>query len=221
MRNQCLNLPEPVKKYFNLVLPNNPSLIKKVRLNHNGFFKTSPQSDWVKIQGKQYFKTEVPEFEWIGRTKLFKATDSFMNGKGRLKVKLLGVIPIVNAKGSEIDQAELLRWLGESVLFPTNLLPGNGISWHPLDMDHARLNYRFRDLDISYTVTFNYNGEISKIEALRYREKEKLERWVGKTSDYMDFNGYMVPSHIEASWFIGKEEFRYVDFRVKTIKYIF
>lgn len=218
MNNQ---LPEPVKKYLGLVLPEKYSVIKKVWLSHDGFFRSSPKSDWVKIKGEQSFNTAYPEFIWEGKTKLLKATDRYVNGKGRLKVKLLGLIPIVNAAGPELDQAELLRWLGESVWFPTNLLPGQGLNWDPVDMDHARLSYHFGGFDLSYLVTFNKAGEISRIETLRWKEKGELEKWVGKTSDYKDFNGFKIPTRIEASWFNEDVEFQYVDFHVKTISYTY
>ena len=91
-----------------------------------------------------------------------------------MKVKLLGFIPIVNATGSEVDQAELLRWLGESILFPTNLLPNDHLHWYPVDHLYAKLNYHYNGLDLFYNITFNNSGEIIQMETLRNKE-EKLE----------------------------------------------
>lgn len=212
-------LPEPVKKYLNLVLPDNYSVIRKVRLSHDGFFRTSPKSNWVKIKGEQSFNSVYPEFIWKGKTKLFKATDSFVNGRGRLKVRLLGIIPIVDTAGPEVDQAELLRWLGESVWFPTNLLPGQNLSWSPIDSQTASLEYKFKNLKIFYTVRFNESGYISKLETERFMEKGKLVRWIGKVSDYQTFDEVRVPRHIEATWKLDNGDFQYVDFYVKTLAF--
>jgi Family of unknown function (DUF6544) len=213
------DLPAPVEKYFKLVLPENPSTIKEVWLTHKGYFKSSQKSDWVEIDGKQHFLTERPEFEWTGKTKLLKATDCFKNGKGQLSVKLLGFIPIVNARGSEVDQAELLRWLGESVWFPTSLLPGNYLSWSPMDSLTARLDYTYRDYSLSYLIRFDEPGHIIQLETERYMEKGKLYRWIGKVSDYKKFHGVMVPAHIEALWRLEEGDFQYVDFYVSSIDY--
>lgn len=212
-------LPVPVQEYFRQVLPENPSIIKKVELTHSGYFRTSPKNNWVKIKGKQCFLTDIPEFEWIGKTSLFKATDSFVDGEGRLRVKLFGLIPIVNARGPEVDQAELLRWLGESVWFPTNFLPGDHLNWSPIDSSSAKLSYTHQGMKIWYIVRFDEKGYIVRLETERYMEEGKLESWVGKLSDYKEFHGMMIPTHIEALWELEEGDFQYADFYVESIQY--
>ncbi len=166
-------LPDPVKKYFKLVLNANQPKIKSVRLTHHGFFKTSPKNAWTKITGKQYFKTDAPEFEWTGKTKLYKAVDKYLEGEGKLTVKLFSILPIVNAKGVHVNQAELLRWLGESFWFPTNLLPSDILRWSPIDSLNAKLTYAYNNMTVFYMVRFNEIGEITRLETERYKEKRE------------------------------------------------
>lgn len=196
------NLPAPVKKYLELVLPENPKLIKEVNLIHGGNFKTSSKSEWVKIKGEQHFKTDLPEFEWTGKTSMFKATDSFVDGKGR-----------------EVDQAELLRWLGESVWFPTNFMPDEHLSWTSIDASTAKLNYRYRGLELFYIVRFDEGGYIVSLETERYMEEGKRVKWTGKVSDYRDFKGVKAPGHMEAFWGLEEGDFQYVDFHVESLEY--
>jgi hypothetical protein len=117
------NLPEPVQRYFKHVLKNGQPYISYVRLTHTGLFKTNQNNDWVNIKGEQYFTTETPGFIWKGTTSMFTARDMYIANTGRLVVSLFGVYNIVDGKGEKFNQGELLRWLGESVWFPTNLLP--------------------------------------------------------------------------------------------------
>ena len=138
---------------------------------------------------------------------------------GQLKVKILGLIPIVKEEGAHVDQAELLRWLGESFWFPTNLLPSDNLSWDAVDGNTARLNYQYRDIGISYLVSFNDKGEMTRLETARYRQAGEIMTWVGKVSDYKYFDGFLVPTHIEASWIMEEGEHQYVDFYVETIEY--
>lgn len=214
-------LPNPVKKYFRLVLNKNQAKIKSVQLTHYGFFKTSPKNAWTKITGKQYFKADTPEFEWTGKTKLFKAVDKYQDGEGKLTVKLFSVFPIVKTKGVHVDQAELLRWLGESFWFPTNLFPSDNLRWLPIDSMNAKLTYTFNNLTVFYIVRFNKIGEITQLETERYMEKGRLEKWVGKASDYKYFDGFKVPTHIEAFWKLKEGTFQYVNFFVDTIEYVY
>ena len=212
-------LPEPVTKYFSHVLPNNQTRIKKVHLKHSGYFKTTVNGKWIKIRGEQFFSTEQPEFRWIGKTFMFKAVDQYINAKGSLKVKLFSIFPVVNERGAHVDQAELLRWLGESVWFPSNLLPSEHLKWLPINSKSAKLTYSYNGLEIYYIVYFNEKGEIFKLETERYMEKERLEKWTGKVSEYKGFDGMKIPSHIEAIWKLDSGDFKYADFYVDTIEY--
>lgn len=212
-------LPKPVIKYFSYALSNEQTRIKEIHLKHSGYFKTSSKSKWIKIKGEQFFSTQQPEFRWIGKTFMFKAVDQFKNGKGSLKVRLFSIFPIVNEQGAHIDQAELLRWLGESVWFPTNLLPSEQLKWSAIDSTSAKLTYTFNDLDIFYIVSFNQKGEITQLETKRYIEKGRLKKWIGKVSEYKEFDGMKIPTHIEAIWSLDSGDFKYADFYVETIKY--
>jgi len=56
--------------------------------------------------------------------------------------------------GKFINQGELLRWLGESVWFPTNLLPSDNIKWESIDDKSAKLLFSYQDLELVYIHNF-------------------------------------------------------------------
>ncbi|MCX6210877.1 MAG: hypothetical protein NTZ59_15565 [Bacteroidetes bacterium] len=121
--DQLMGLPQPVKRYFKLVLKDGQPYINYARLLHNGQFKTGLKKKWINIRGEQYFTTSTPGFIWKGVTTFFTARDMYIGNNGRLVVSLLSLINIVDARGEKYNRGELLRWLSESVWFPTNLLP--------------------------------------------------------------------------------------------------
>ncbi len=215
---QLEGLPGPVQRYFRNVLPNGYPYISYVRLKHDGLFKTGPGKDWTNIEGEQYFTTEPPGFIWIGRTSMFKAEDYYIGNEGRLKVKLLSFLTIVNEDGPEIDQGELLRWLGESLWFPANLLPDSSKSWHPVDDTTAKLEFEHEDHSLYYIVHFNENDEIYKIQTKRYKDGE-LENWTGYFRDYFRYDGVLIPGTIEAVWNLDEGDYQYARFHIKEIEY--
>ncbi|MEO7978245.1 DUF6544 family protein [Flavobacterium sp.] len=216
---QLSGLPEPVKKYFRHVLKEGQPYISYVNLTHNGLFKTGKNNDWIKMSGEEYFTAEKPGFIWQGKTAMFTATDKYMNGQGNLKVVLLSVYNILNEKGEHYDQGELLRWLGESVWFPTNLLPNEHLQWSALDKNSAKLDFNYRGIKVSYNVLFNSAAEIVQLEAQRYMGPDKLETWVGKMSDYKMLNNVLIPTAVEASWKLKNGEFSYARFTIEEIDY--
>lgn len=147
------------------------------------------------------------------------ARDMYILNKGRLVVTLFSLFKIADGQGEKYDQGELLRWLAESVWFPTNLLPNENLHWEPIDNHNAQLTFNHNNLTLSYLVTFNNIGEITQLQTKRYMGETNLETWIGKVSDYNELNGMVVPTKIEAIYRLEKGDYSYARFNVKTIEY--
>jgi len=216
---QLTSLPEPVQKYFKLVLKDEQSYISYVGIKHDGQFKTGLDKGWVNITGEQYFTTDKPGFIWKGVTSMFTARDMFIEDKGRLIVSLFSLYNIVDVKGEQYNQGELLRWLAESVWFPTNLLPGERVQWFPVDAQTAKLTFNYNGLSLYFITSFNAVGEIIQMETKRYMDEKRLETWIIKAGNYKKLNGVIVPTTAEAMWRLEKGDFSYAKFNLKTIVY--
>jgi hypothetical protein len=216
---QVEGLPEPVQRYFKHVLKDGQPYISYIRLKHNGQFKTDLKKDWVNIEGEQYFTTGKPSFIWKGTTSLFVARDMFIGDAGRLTVTILSLINVVDAKGEQYNQGELLRWLSESVWFPTNLLPSENLMWTAIDNSSAKLTFSYNGLSLFYIVTFNDKGEIVQMETKRYMDEKRLETWIIKPDKYEEINGILIPTKAEVFWRLKERNFSYARFRVQKIEY--
>ena len=217
--SQTENLPEPVKRYFNYVLKDGQPYISSVRLTHNGFFKTDLKKDFIKITGEQYFSTQKPQFIWKGTTSMFTARDFFIDNKGGLIATLLNVYNIVDAKGSNFDEGELQRWLAESVWFPTNLLPSEYVKWTAIDVNSAKLSFKYKTTTFDFIVRFNAVGEITEIEGYRFMTPERKEKWVCKMTNYQERNGVKIPISDQAIWRLKDRDHCYAKFEVLKIEY--
>jgi hypothetical protein len=217
--SQLQGLPAPVQRYFRHVIKEGQPYISYVRLMHDGQFKTAPNKNWVNINGEQYFTTAKPGFIWKGSTSMFTANDQYILNRGKLTVSLFSVFKIAGGQGEKYNQGELLRWLAESVWFPTNLLPNENLQWKPVDMHHAHLVFTYKGLSLLYLVTFNDKDEIAQLETKRYMNEKSLETWIGKVSDYGVKNGMMIPFSIEAIYKLKEGDYSYAKFNVKRIEY--
>lgn len=214
-----IGLPEPVQRYFNYSLKEGEPLISFMRAKHDGQFKTGIGKKWINIIGEQYATTEKPGFIWKGTTSMFTAKDLYISDKGRLTVTLLSVYNIINASGDKYDQGELLRWLGESVMYPTNFLPSERLTWVAMNGNRAKLTFNYMGLELFFIVTYNAIGEITEMETKRYMDENNLETWVIKLSNYKELNNIKIPTSFEVLWRLDKGEFSYAKFNITEIEY--
>ncbi|HUV02754.1 MAG TPA: DUF6544 family protein [Desulfobacteria bacterium] len=220
---QISNLPEPVQRYFKYSLKEGQPYISYARLKHDGFFRTAENQKWLPITGEEYFTTQPPGFVWVGTVKPFPvvwitARDTYFQGTGNNLIKLFSIITIGDARGKEIDQGTLARWLAEAAWYPTALLPGERLQWEAIDSNSARLVFSDAGITISATVDFNENGEIVRLDTDRYRDSS-LEKWSGYYREYKEIDGVTIPTEAEVVWHLESGDFRYARFRVTEIEF--
>ncbi len=216
---QLYYLPEPVERYFKYALKDGQPYISYARITHDGKFKTGFDKNWIDIKGEQYATTEKPGFIWKGTTSMFVARDMYIADKGRLVVLLFSLFKVADAKGKEYNQGELLRWLGESILYPTNLLPNERLQWLPIDSNSATLTFNYNGLSLFFTIRFNELGEIIHMETQRYIDKTTLATWVIKCADYKELSNVKIPTAFEVLWRLEIGDFNYAKFKIKKVEY--
>jgi hypothetical protein len=218
-KSQLDSLPEPVQRYFNHILKEGQPYISYVRIKHDGQFKTDLDKGWINITGEQYATTEKPGFIWKGTTSMFIARDMYISDKGRLIATLFSVYNVADAKGEKYNEGELLRWLGESVLYPTNFLPNERLQWLPIDINTAKLTFNYKGLSLFLKITFNDIGEITEMETKRYMGDKGLETWVIKATNYKQLNNVFIPTVFDVLWRLDKGDFSYAKFNTTEVEY--
>ncbi len=218
-KNQLLGLPEPVQRHFNFILKEGQPYISYARIKHDGKFKTGLDKSWIDIKGEQYATTEKPGFIWKGTTLMFVARDMYISDKGRLIVSLFSLFNVADAKGEKYNEGELLRWLGESVMYPTNLLPNEKLQWSAIDSNTAKLTFNYKSLSLFFKITFNEIGEITEMETKRYMGENNLETWIIKPSIYKEINSVMIPTSFDVLWRLEEGDFSYANFNITEVEY--
>jgi len=94
-------LPLPVNKWLKNSGVIDRKIIQTVYLEQKGLMRLkSEQKEWIKTEAKQYFTTQKPLFIWSVKTStkglLVVGRDLFKNGQGKMKIKLLGLLPVVD-----------------------------------------------------------------------------------------------------------------------------
>lgn len=204
-------LPEPVRRYFEHVLPDDQPVIDSVRLEQTGRLRVGGHdSAWNPFTATQHVTTEPPGFFWDARINMWplipvRVADFYRDGDGHAAVSLLGLLPLArDAATPELNHGELLRYLAEAVWYPTALLPSGGVEWAPIDERTATATLTHGETTATLTVHFTADNEVSKVHAearpRRVADGYESTPWTGHWRDYQLRNGIRVPTAGEVVW---------------------
>ena len=219
-------LPEPVQKWITNSQIIGKERIFAVRLKQNGLVRTKEGQPWMPAQAEQYFIIDEPGFLWKTKVKMapllyLVGRDKYYEGKGNMFIKLMGLISVVNATGKEIDQGTMLRYLGETVWFPTAAL-SKYIKWKSIDSNSAKATMSYKGVTASAIFTFNDNGDVISFACKRYMTENdhySLENYSVHLKDYKELNGIKIPTKGEAVWNLKTGNFSVYQFEIIEIEY--
>lgn len=228
-KEQIAALPPVVRQWMERAgVPDQP-LIQQAEFEQQGRMKTGPEKDWIPFSSRQYVAPMVPAFVWVadvggGPFMRFSGLDSYQNGHGRMRIKVLSLLPVVNEAGPEMDQGTLLRFLGESIWFPAAAL-NERIAWKQLDEHSAEATMTDGATTVSGIFTFSEAGDPVAFEAQRYylRDdgKKVLEPWQVQLDEgsFRDFDGYRIPTRASVTWKLEEGDYTWLDITVMEAQY--
>jgi hypothetical protein len=142
---------------------------------------------------------------------------------------LLAVVPVVReADGPELRAGALQRYLAESVWLPTALLPGERVSWNPIDDSHARATLTDGETSVALEFEFGPEGEILGVYTPGRQRAAAPEPggydtlpWGGRYRRYEERTGMWVPLESEVYWVVDGREQPYYRGRNVRVEYDF
>lgn len=223
------HLPLPVQRYLDYAIPTASELIHRVNLQQTGVMRLDTSSDtWTSFVANQVVVTHPPGFLWHAEMNMglflpVSVIDSYQQGAGQLQAKMLNLFTVADELNTkELNSGELLRYLAESVWYPTALLPSQQLQWQAIDDSSATATLMDADNIVSMTFYFNEANEIVRATAQRYRlvgDQQVLSTWNGYYTNYQRRDGFMIPTEAWVSWGDGDDEWQYWRGRVDSIEY--
>lgn len=207
-RKAGTDLPAPVERYLDRVLPDGQPAIRTVRLRQRGEFRLGgTDAPWKPLTATQYATTQPPGFVWNATIDVrpflpVRVLDLYERGRGILRAHLLGFVPVASAgPNREMNEGELVRYLAEAVWFPTALRPSQGIEWEPIDDRSARATLEHAGVTASVVFHFDDRNFVSRVTADRYRqEDDSYAPWTGYFREYETHHGFRIPTEAQVEW---------------------
>ena len=222
-------LPHCVQRWLKRAEVVGKERIKTAHVVQKGQMKIAPDKDWTAFEAEQYIRTANPEFLWLakvgGNSPLrFTGVDRLQGGKGKMRIKVLGIIPAVDSQGPEIDQGSLVRYLAEIIWYPSAALEDE-LEWKSIGEHSAEATITVNDLQVSGTFTFNMEGDPIGFEAERYYTgtdgKAELKPWrvnIGIDS-FRKINGYRIPTDGALTWELDNGDFHWLKLHIEDARY--
>lgn len=225
--NDLEGLPKPVKQWLQHSGAIGKPYISKGKVTQKAEMKMKPeQKHWFKATAIQYSTIDVPAFIWSVNVKMngligFRGRDKFEAGKGEMLIKLNSLIPVVNERGTKLNEGTIQRYLGEMVWFPSLAL-SPFITWQEVNDSTAIATFDYRGTTGSGTFHFDSKGNFIRFSALRYLGNEPdatRHEWVLSVDGYNTFDGIKVPSKMTATWKLEDGDWTWLKLEILDIKY--
>jgi len=229
---EIADLPAPVRRYFERALSDGQPILRSLDLALEGMFNLNldvPQ--WKPFTSTQHIVANRPGFVWNARITMFpgltvRVHDAYVAGEGLLRPSILGLYSLGVVQGAgEIAKGELMRWLAESVWYPTALLPGRGVEWKAVDATSAQATLTDGPIELSMLFRFGEDDLVSgirvELRGAMIAGKTVMMPWEGSFRDYRPLDGMMIPFHGEVAWITPQGARSYFQGTVTQVTYRF
>jgi len=204
------NWPETVQRYLQHAIAPETPLASTVRLHMSGEIKLKR---WLPFTAEQVIHWHQGMI-WQATTRMYgmpiRGFDRLLKGQGEMHWQLLGLIPVIKARGEDISRSIIGRMQAESIWLP-GCLCYDSITWHAPSPTQAHAEFTLFGEPTRLELTLQENGQLASI---------KLKRWgnpQGGDFCYLDFGalvedettfeGYTIPSRLRVGWYLGSERF--------------
>lgn len=219
-------LPRPVSTWLSLAHLLDRAPLGPVTIIQEGMLRTKPEGQWMPFRAKQHASPDTPSFIWKARIQAgpgiaIYGRDLYVNGQADMLIKLAGLFKVAHARGPEIDQGSLVRYLAEIVWYPAAALSPL-IAWEALDDNSARAVISYKGISASGIFYFQTSGEPVQFVAQRYKEAGgacTLEEWSVRMGAYKRFQDILIPSQGEVSWNLRTGPFPWLRFEIKDVRF--
>ena len=222
------SLPPVVRNWLYAIGAVGHEPIRSVRLKQTGTMKLKPeQNDWTVSESEQISFSDSPAFRWNVKMKMGKGLfvtgqDSFEKGKGSMRIKLAGLLPISRVmENDKVNQSVLQRYLMELGWYPSAAL-NSFIYWEEVDDYTATATIKYAGLSGSATFFFDEQYDLVKVEALRYKDSDENARpllCTGTITEHRWVYGLKIPVAIDITWQLEDGPFTWYRFKVHHVRF--
>ena len=217
-------LPDPVRRYLQYMGVVGRPRDWSFRLSFTGSFRRSTKTAWMKCETWQYnTRLNVARVFHI-RARMaglipVLARDAYVQGKGRMLIRLFDLFTVGDGTGEEYDLGELATYLNDGIMIAPSMLLVPEVRWSAVDAgsfdvaltDHghtvsARVFLDEKGAPVNFSTTDRFAADPQDAKRLQ------RARWTTPMEGWQEIAGRRLPTRGRALWHLTEGEFSYADF---------
>ncbi|OAN80723.1 hypothetical protein A8B78_10075 [Jannaschia sp. EhC01] len=209
------DLPEPAQRFLTYAIAEGTPLYTVAEIEMQGQFSLGSREapNYMDMEAVQVLAAPVG-FVWkmSGGSGLMRMSGSDSGSWTRFW--MAGILPVGRFGGNpDHSRSAFGRYVAESAFWtPAALLPGTGTVWEAVDENTARFVMTHLGLTQAVDMTVASDGRPTQVVFERWSDANpvgvhQLQPFGGYLSEFQDFQGFRVPTHIEAGNFFGTEDY--------------
>jgi hypothetical protein len=202
-------LPPLARRYLWSTIALNTPLASAVRLQMHGTIKLNDK--WHRFTGEEVIRWQRGMIwratTWMQGLPIF-GSDRLVDGQGQMRWKLLGLLPIVQASGSDVARSGAGRIQGEAIWLPSVFCQPE-IDWTELNDSQVQAVFNAFGEPAHLTLTLDAQGAIRQVALQRWGNPEGGDYHYDTFGVIAEasgtFGGYTIPTRIRAGWFVSSD----------------
>lgn len=222
------HLPASVRRYLEVTGALGRPRPTGFRVLFTGAIRGGPADPWMPFTAEQVSRTGSDPSRYF----FMKASRSgvpvhalhvLRDGTATMRVKVLGLVTVVDARGPEMDAAETVTLLNDLCVFAPGALADQALVWEDGSSLEARVTFTNAGHTVHANLHFNDAGELldfdsdDRLAASRDGKTFTKLRWSTPLRDYRACGPLRLASHGEAVWHAKEGPYAYGRFDMRDV----
>lgn len=225
-------LAEPVATYVRRSGAVGQPRVTNFRARIHGRIRAGTTTAWMSFTGQQVntYGPEPSRLFFMEATMFGLPVDvlhTYVGPSATMRVKACSLVPMVNAAGPDMDQAETVTLFNDLCILAPAAIIDAPITWQTLDEHHVRGTFSNGAHTVTAELVFNDDHDLidfisdDRTRSSRDGKSFTPQRWSTPVREYRTIDSRRVGTRGEGRWHAPKPEgeFAYLEFNLDQITY--
>lgn len=226
------DLPEPVARYVRRSGAVGKPRVTNFQARIHGRIRAGTTTAWMSFIGEQVntYGPEPSRLFFMDATMFGLPVDilhTYVGPSATMRVKACSLVPMVNAAGPDMDQAETVTLFNDLCILAPAAIIDAPITWASLDEHHVRGTFSNGAHTVAAELVFNDDHDLidfisdDRTRSSRDGKSFTPQRWSTPVREYRTVGSRRVGTQGEGRWHAPKPEgeFAYLEFNLDQITY--